>query len=142
MELDINTLTEKQKAQIDMGFIFSLTENWKLKRDNPVEPFNEDYLEFLKQEKKKNLNRMNLDSLITTTENFSDLKLTWKEKWILLSNKFFLWNVYKELQLHRLILWKLLKVVVKKEVLTEEDLVIIFELEIMDNNADIILDKL
>jgi len=95
----------------------------------------------LLKNKEENLWNMTLQELLDSDENFSDLWILWKDLWKLLSDKFFGWNIYKELQLHRIILQKLLKVVIKWETLSDEDLEIITSLETMDNQAETILEK-
>lgn len=92
-------------------------------------------------EKKQSLNNMTLQELIDNEEDFSDLWIAWEQLWEILSNKFFGGNIYKELQLHRVMLQKLMRVVIKGETLTATDLAEVLAMEEMDNQAETILQK-
>lgn len=133
MTLNIKTLTKEQLEMKENWYTFSISPKWKLVITEP-----EIINDFVVQ---KRLENMGIEDLIISDLDFTNLWIKWEQLGKLLSNKFFGWNIYKELQLHRVILQKLLKVVVKEEALTAEDIEIIESLETMDNQAELVLEK-
>jgi len=103
-----------------------------------------DWYQFITEpldDKTSSLYNMTLQEVIDSEETFSDIGLSNTEIWELLSQKFFEGNVYKELQLHRIVLDKLVRVVLKWETLSEDDLLKISELESMNKQVKDILKK-
>jgi len=126
-------LSEEDKALLQKGGAIKL-KDWVFEE---VVDTDDSILE----KKREDLDSMSLEDLLNTSDSFSDLGLSWEEIGVLLSDKFFQGNIYKELQLHRVMIQKLLKIVVKQEELNAEDIEVIQSLEGMDNNTETILKK-
>ena len=125
-------ITQSEKHQIDNGSTVSIVDNTLVITETD---------EYVKNQTRVSLKTMSAQDIIDSADNYSDLWIVGKKLWELVSDKIVDWNIYKELQLHRIMIQKLAKVVVDGETLTAEDLATIQAIRDMDTQTELILDK-
>lgn len=124
-------ITDEEEKKINWGCTFVYDWDFKIIETD----------KYLLRIKKQSLEKMSELELLETSETFWDLNFNWKDKWDLLVEKFFWWNMHKESQLTRYIIAILIKVAIKKEELNDQDLLILQSLEKMNKKAEVILKK-